>query len=399
MHFEWTPQVEQLIDGARQFAERKLTLSRPVVGFDRAAWNQCGTEGVIAGPLPEAWGGRAHDALTTVALFNALGGGGADRGLLFALGAHLFGCSMAIARFGSLEQHERWGTGLADGTVVAALAATEPSGGSSASRMTTLARPTHDGYIISGAKTLVTNGPVADLFLLIASEAPNRGALGLTAFLVPRDTRGLEVEPLVGTLGMQGAPMARIVFNDCVLAKEAVLSKPCGGLAVFTSSMQYERSCILAGFLGAAERDLAACVAYTQGRRDAGGRLFDHQAVSHRLARMKCRIESARWLLYWGAWSIDQGKDPLSTPAMVKLSVSEALVDCAMDVLRTFAGAAWLDEQGMATALRDVVGTLSASGTSDVQLNLIASGLRDHRRTTQRRLKACATVTKQDELR
>ena len=84
---------------------------------------------------------------------------------------------------------------------------------------------------------------------------------------------------------------------------------------------------------------------------------------------------------------------------MVKLSVSEALVDCAMDVLRTFAGAAWLDEQGMATALRDVVGTLSASGTSDVQLNLIASGLRDHRRTTQRRLKACAAVTQQDELR
>jgi alkylation response protein AidB-like acyl-CoA dehydrogenase len=390
MHFEWTPQVEQLIDGARQFAERKLTLSRPAAGFDRATWNECGAEGVIGGPLPEAWGGHAYDALTTAAVFNALGVGGADRGLLFALGAHLFGCSMAIARYGSVEQHERWGTGLADGTVVAALAATEPSGGSSASRMTTIARRIDDGYIISGAKTLVTNGPVADLFLLIASESPNRGALGLTAFLVPRHTLGLQVEPLVGTLGMQGAPMAKIILNDCRLPKEAMLGGPCGGLPVFSCSMQCERSCILAGFLGAAERDLAACVAYTQQRRDGEGRLFDHQAVSHRLARMKCRIESARWLLYWGAWSIDHGKDPLLTPAMVKLSVSEALVECAMDVLRTFAGAAWLDEQGMATVLRDVVGTLSASGTSDVQLNLIASCLKNHTRTSQPALRSYA---------
>ena len=137
--------------------------------------------------------------------------------------------------------------------------------------------------------------------------------------------------------------------------------------------MRYERTCILAGFVGAAERDLAAGVALARERKDDQGPIFRHQAVSHRLARMQCRIESARWQIYRGAWAIDHGNDQILAPATVKLTVSETLVECAMDVLRTFAGAGWLDEQGVGTALRDVVGTLSASGTSDVQLNLIAS--------------------------
>jgi clorobiocin biosynthesis protein CloN3 len=308
-----------------------------------------------------------------------MGRAGADRGLLFSIGAHLLGCAIPIARCGNPEQHERWGTGLAGGNSVAALAITEPTGGSSASRMATVAERTAEGYVVRGVKTLVTNGPVADLFLLVASESPSRGALGLTAFLVPRTTAGLHVEPLGNTLGMHGAPMARVVLEGCRLPHEAVLGRPCGGLAVLSCSMQYERTCILAGFLGAAQRDLDACVAYTQQRRDTRGPLFEHQAVSHRLARMRCRIESARWLLYRGAWTIDHANEPLLTPAMVKWTVSETLVECALDVLRTFAGAAWLDEQGTATALRDVVGTLSASGTSDVQLNLIAACLSEQR--------------------
>jgi L-prolyl-PCP dehydrogenase len=375
MDLAWSDEVKRQIDDTGRFAEATLAARRAPPGFDRVAWEACGRQGLLALPLPQAWGGRNSDVLAAVAVFEALGRGGADRGLLFAMGAHLFGCAMAIARFGSAEQQARWGKGLADGSAVAALAATEPEGGSSASHKGTVAQAIEGQYVLRGTKTLVTNGPAAELFLVIASESPRRGALGLTAFLVPRETAGLRIEPLAGTLGMYGAPMARLVFDDCRVPKDAVLGRPSGGMAVFVTSMQYERTCILAGFLGAAERDLATCVSYTHRRRDEHGPLFGHQAVSHRLARMHCRIESARGLLYRGAWSIDHEKDQLGKPALVKLAVSEALVDCALDVLRTFAGAGWLDEGGMATALRDVVGTLSASGTSDVQLNLIASCL------------------------
>ena len=154
-----------------------------------------------------------------------------------------------------------------------------------------------------------------------------------------------------------------------------MLGKPGAGLSALTIAMQYERTCILAGFLGAAERDLALCAQYLHRRKDAHGALSDHQAVAHRLARMKARLESARWLLYRGAWALDHAKEPLHTPAMVKLVLSETLMDCALDVLKLFGGAGWLDEQGVATALRDVAGILTASGTSDVQLNVIASCL------------------------
>jgi alkylation response protein AidB-like acyl-CoA dehydrogenase len=263
-----------------------------------------------------------------------------------------------------------------EGREIGALAVTEEISGSSLAGMATVARATETGYVISGSKMYVSNGPIADVFLLIAAENPKRGLLGLTAFLVPRDTPGLSVRPLATTLGLKGAPMARVSLDDCVLPQEAVLGKPGGGFAVMRFSMQWERTCILAGFLGAAERDLCAAVEFARGRRDQRGTLFEHQAVSHRLAGLRCRLESARWMLYRGAWAVAHDKDPHLWPAMVKLTVSETVVEIAIEIMRTFAGAGWLDEKGVATALRDVVGTLSASGTSDVLLNIIAECLR-----------------------
>lgn len=377
MDFSWTKKCLERIDRARRFAETTLAPRKAGHGFDRQAWDECARERITGLSLPEAWGGEGLSMLETVGVLEALGRGGADRGFLFALGAHLFGCAMAIAKYGSAEQLRTCLTSMASGDTVAALAVTEPAGGSSVSSMGTRARRTDLGYTIDGVKTFITNGPVAKLFLLIASETPERQSMGLTAFLVPGDAQGLSVERLP-TLGMQGAPMARVVFERCQIQPQNVLGRSGGGLSVLLSCMQYERTGILAGFLGAAERDLAHCVGHAKSRHDQQGPLARHQAVAHRLGRVRCRLESARWLMYRGAWEVDQGKDSLAWPAMVKLNLSEALVDCAMDVLRIFAGSGWLDEQGVGTALRDVIGTLSASGTSDAQLNLIASRLGSH---------------------
>ncbi len=376
MDFEWTVDTKQRIDRARAFAAQRLSRRPRPCGFDRQAWDLCAREGVLSVALPKAWGGEERGALTAAAIFEALGRGGADRGLLFALGAHLFGCAMTIARYGTAAQAEKWGVGLADGTLVAALTVTESSGGSSASIPGTVATAAGDRFVINGSKTLVTNAPIADVFLLIASSSPSRGALGLTAFLLARDTPGLTVEPIDSTLGLSGAPMGRVSLRDCEVGPEAVLGRRSGGFSCLQTSMELERTCILAGFLGAAERDLRSGVAHMRRRRDDHGSLFDHQAVSHRLARAKCRLESARWLLYRAAAATERQRTNLMWPAMTKLVVSEALAACALDVLQTFAGAGWLDESGVATALRDTLGTLSASGTSDVQLNVVAECLR-----------------------
>lgn len=376
MNFEWTIEMRRRIESAQTLAAERLSRRPRSAGFDRGAWDLCAAEGVISVALPKAWGGEERGALAAAAIFEALGRGGADRGLLFGLGAHLFGCAMTIARYGTSGQAEKWGTGLADGTRVAALAATEPSGGSSASIAGTTAIATDEGFVINGAKTLVTNAPIADVFLLIASSAPSRGALGLTAFLLARDLPGLTVEPIDSTLGLTGAPMGRVLLRDCKVGPESVLGRRSGGFACLQRSMELERSCILAGFLGAAERDLQAGVAHARSRRDGHGSLFEHQAVSHRLARAKCRLEAARWLLYRAAAATEHPGANLMLPAVTKLVVSEAVTACGLDVLQSFAGAGWLDESGVATAVRDALGTLSASGTSDVQLNVVAECLR-----------------------
>jgi alkylation response protein AidB-like acyl-CoA dehydrogenase len=169
--------------------------------------------------------------------------------------------------------------------------------------------------------------------------------------------------------------MGRVSFDDCLLPPDALLGGSRAGLGVLQTCMRVERTCILAGFLGAAQRDLAACVARMRGRRGADGPLLGHQAVSHRLARMHCRLESARSVLYQGTDALDRGTAAAHDPAVVKLTLSETIVACALDAMQLLGGAAWVDPNGSGSALADAIGTLSASGTSDAQLNTIASAL------------------------
>lgn len=375
MELDWTDEERALIKETERFSREALSPRASNKGFDRPAWEASAKFGMLKTPLPVPWGGKGAGALRTVALFEALGRGGADRGLMFAMGAHLFGCAVPISLYEAPVHHERWGQGLAEGSVIAALAATEAGGGSTLDSMKTRAEKRNHGYILSGRKTLVTNAPHANLFLVLALEAPEPGPFGLTAFLAPRQTKGLSVKRLSPTFGLTGAPMGEVSFDGCVLPEEAVLGRPKAGLQVFLRSMRWERSCLLAGFVGAAERDLATCVRHLKSRRNRRGSLFENQAVAHRIARMKARLETARWLVYRAAWDIDRDNDSLLGPSIAKLVASEAVAENAMDALRLLAGAGWLDHGGMASALRDVVGTLSASGTSEIQLNIIAESL------------------------
>jgi L-prolyl-PCP dehydrogenase len=373
MEFFWTEPDRATLDRAFGFAASLA--GRPASGFDTTAWAACAAQRILALPLDPGWGGDGRSLRLTAAVFEALGRAGADRGLLFSMGAHLFGCALPIARHGTPAHRDRYAVGLADGSTVAALAMTEDEGGTTAARWRTRVRREGADYLVSGAKAYVTNAPVADLFLVFASENPDAGALGLTALLVPRSCPGLRVEPHDSTVGLRGSPMGRVVFDDCRLPADAVLGAPRAGLGVMQSCMRFERTCILAGFVGAAARDLATCVARMKARQGADGPLLTHQAVSHRMARSHCRIEAARSVLYHGADALDRSTATAHDPSMVKVMLSEAVVACALDTMQLLAGAAWTDAMGTGSTLADTVGVLSASGTSEAQLNTIASAL------------------------
>jgi alkylation response protein AidB-like acyl-CoA dehydrogenase len=375
MDLNWSKSDQARFQEAENFAATRLANRTGVTGHDAAAWLECVRFGVFEPMLPADLGGQGRGALFQSTFFEHLGRGGCDRSLLFAMGAHLFGCLASTIRFGSEGQRRTWGRRLASEELVAALAMSEPTGGSAIGEMETRAFWGGDGYELRGRKTFVSNAPQAGLFLVIAREKEAAGPFSLTALLVPADTPGLSVTSISPTLGLSGAPMGEVVFDRCKLPADAVLGRQGGGLLVSMSCMLWERTCILAGFVGAAERDLRHCRDYLKARRSAEGSLFDKQGVRHRLARMKVRLETARWLIYRAAWNIDQGRFSLGPASMAKLVASESLVANAQDAMQLLAGAGWRDEAGIATALRDTIGTLSASGTSDIQLDTIAGTL------------------------
>jgi alkylation response protein AidB-like acyl-CoA dehydrogenase len=351
---------------SRRFAAERLAGTAPP-GLDGERFRRLAAHGAFDAIDPLA-GNRG--ARRTTALFAALGEGGAPRGLLFAAGAHLFGCLAPLARHGTPSQRAAFLPGLRNGTLLGALAVTEPEGGSSFDTLTTSLAD--DGALLrlSGRKTLVTNAPDAGLFLVLARQFPGRGPLGLTMLAVPRQTPGLAVRPLAGG-GLAGAPMGEVVFSACPLGVESVLGQPGAGLRIFASAMAWERSLLLAGFLGAAAHDLALCAAALTAR--AGGAPLQHQAVSHRLARMHLRLEAARPLVLAAADALDEGKEDLTAAAMAKLAASEAAHDCALDAARLLAGTGWLGTPfDAAAAVADTLGALAASGTSDIQLDIIA---------------------------
>jgi len=377
MDFAWPVEMQRRLADARRFAEERLAATQRSTGFDSLAFRAAGEFGAFGLALPKAWGGTGAGALATVAVLDAFGRGGADRGLLFAIGAHLFGCAMPIALHGTPRHAETYGEGLRTGAMVGALAVTEAACGSSFDLMTTSATETPEGFVLNGEKTLISNASVANVFLLMAKQFPNQGSFGLTAFLVPNGLPGLTVTAITTAKGMPGSPVGHLRFENCLVPADAMLGGPGAGLKVFMTSMQWERTCILAGFIGAAERDLAACVMALQQRGDGRGALYRHQAVAHKLARVKLAIESARLMLYRAAWAIDQGTADLAMASMAKLAASETVVAAATDCMHLMAGTGWRGAAPVDTngALDDALGTLFASGTSEVQLDILARQL------------------------
>lgn len=337
--------------------------------FDDAAWHELARTGLFRTALPADHGGEGQGALAITTMLEALGRGGADRGLLMACGAHVFGCAVPIAAYAAPAQAQRWLPALASGEAIGALAVTEPGGGSTFERMATTASTTKEGILIEGRKVLVCNSPVCSLLVVLAQQFPERGALGLTAFLVPRDTSGVHIEPIAHASGLPGASLGDVVLDGCILPENAILGRHGAGLRVFMTAMKWERCGLLAGFLGAAEQDLLRTAEIL---RERGGNLLKHQAVAHKLARIKVRLATARAMLRQAAESIDAGNDDHVLSAMAKLVISESLVDCAQDTARLLAGAGWAGTPFDAgAALADTLGGLFASGTSEILLDLI----------------------------
>jgi alkylation response protein AidB-like acyl-CoA dehydrogenase len=340
--------------------------------FTRDEWRTVGRLGLLGLCLPAEHGGGGLGALETAGLVEAFGRACDRTGLVFAASAHLFACAVPIAEFASDAVRKRLLPGLASGELVAGNAMTETDAGSDVSHLATTAERTDGGWLLNGVKSFVSNGPAADVLVTYATTDPEAGHLGVTGFVVERDTPGLHVGEPFDKLGLAACPAGAVTFENCFVPEENVLGGEGAGGAVFQHSMGWERACLFAGYLGLMDRLIEQCVAHVRSRRQFGRRIADFQAVANRLVDMKMRAESARLLLYRACWSMDQGADSLLQVALSKLAVSEGALAAALDAVRVFGARGYQSDHGIATYLRDTVPSTIFSGTSDIQRLLIA---------------------------
>jgi len=379
MEFEWTPDQVAFREAVTDFARKSLgddVIARDAAGeFNRELWRRCGEFGIQGLPFPEEYGGGGNDPLTAVLALEALGNACRDNGLLFSLAAQMWSVQMPIHRFGTEDQKRRYLPRLCSGEWIGAHGMSEPESGSDAFSLLTKAERRGDDYVLNGTKTFISEAPVADLFVVFATIDRNLGPLGITGFLVERDTPGLQVGGRIHKMGMRTSPMAEIVLEDCRVPVTNRLGREGRGAQIFNDSMEWERGCILASAVGAMERQLRDSITYAKQRQQFGAPIAHFQAVQHRLVEMKVQLEAARFLLYRAAWAKQNDRDPGSAAAIAKLAISDAWVQSGLHAVQIRGGYGYAVEYEAERDLRDAVGSLLYSGTSDMQRNLIARSL------------------------
>ena len=374
-----TDEQAKLQEAAIAFARESLSgdmIARDRAShFDRDAWRRCAEFGVLGMPIPQEYGGLGLGLTELLAVMEGLGRGTRDQGLLFSLNAHLWTNPIPILLYGSEEQRRKYLPPLCDGTLIGANAASEPDAGSDVFSMRTRATRDGDHYVLNGAKTFVSTAPVADLFVAYATVNPALGAMGITGFIVERDTPGLTVSPHLEKMGLRTSPMAEVIFDNCRVPVNQRLGREGRGVAVFECSMEWERGCILASCLGVMERQLEECLAHARSRKQFGKAIGKFQSVANRLVDMKVRIDTCRPLIYRIGALKDRGVDATTQAAIAKLYVSECYVKSCLDAVQVFGGYGYMTEQQVERDLRDSVSSTLYSGTSEIQRNIIAKGL------------------------
>src|SRR5947199_10304337 len=188
---------------------------------------------------------------------------------------------------GSKAQKKKYLPGLCNGTLIGGNAMSEPNSGSDAFSLTTTAIKEGSRYILNGSKIFVTNGPIADLLVVFATVDKTRGTDGLSAFLVEKNSPGMNVARKLEKMGLRTSPMAEVFFENCEVPEENLLGKEGSGSSQFTWAMTWERGCILASAVGSMQRLLERCVRYAKERKQFGQPIGKFQLVSSKIVDMK----------------------------------------------------------------------------------------------------------------
>jgi acyl-CoA dehydrogenase len=338
----------------------------------RGVLRRMGALGFFGIRYPTQYGGAEMDTLATVALAEELGRSTFSGVAITAL-VHTDMASVHLFNTGSDAQKARWMPGVIDGSVITAVAITEPDAGSDVKGIRTNARREGEAYILNGVKTFITNGVHADLYCVAAKvDAAGPPSRSVSMFLVEKGAPGFRIGRALDKHGWRSSDTAELVFEDCRIPAQNLLGQEGQGFYAIMRNFQNERVVLGAMAMGEAQAALDLTLDYVKTRRAFGAPLWDKQAIRQRLAMLSAKVEAGRQLVYNAAWRDTQGLDATKEVSMVKAYCGELVNAVMYDCLQFHGGAGYMRESAIERMTRDARIQAIGGGATEVMLEEIA---------------------------
>lgn len=369
MDFQLTDEQEMLRKMVRDFAKKDV---EPTAAerdeeerFDRDIFDKMGELGLTGIPWPEKYGGIGADYVSYCIAVEELSRVCASTGV--TLSAHLSLASWPIYTYGNEVQKQTFLTRLATGEALGAYALSEPGAGSDVASMKTTAKADSDHYVLNGNKVWITNGGVADIYIVFAKTDVDAKHKGISAFIVEKGTEGFTFGKKEKKLGIRSSPTTELIFENCRIPKANMLGAEGDGFKIAMSTLDGGRNGIAAQALGIAQGALDAAAGYAKEREQFGKPIAHNQGISFKLADMATDVEAARLLTYQAAWLESKGLPYGKQSAMSKLFAGDAAMRTTVEAVQVFGGYGYTKDYPVERYMRDAKITQIYEGTNEIQ--------------------------------
>ena len=371
-----TDEHRLLRDTALAFARRELGPIADEIdrtdAFPPDLFRRLGDLGVLGVTVPREYGGAGADLLSGVLIIEQLARVSASVALSY--GAHANLCVHNLYTNGTEEQRRAYLPGLCSGELVGALAITEPDAGSDATSIRTAAVADGDDFVLNGSKMFITNGTIANVFVLYAKTSPKQGAGGITAFIVERAFAGFSVPRKLDKFGHRGSPTAELRLDDCRVPRRNVLGKVDEGVGIMMRGLDCERVFLAGESIGIAEEALSLSVEYARRRHQFGQSIGSFQLIQAKLADMYTQLEAARALVYQTALRAERSPASKEAAAAI-LFAAEMATRTALDAMQIHGGYGYLNDLPLGRLVRDAKLLEIGAGTSEIRRLIIGRAL------------------------
>lgn len=341
--------------------------------FSLEIWKKLAAMGLLGLPFPEEYGGQGADVVTCCLAGEALGHAGVDSGHMLALGAHTYLCTDTLFKHGNEEQRRKYVPKLASGEWIGCMGLTEPGAGSDAASLQTTAVKKGDRWILNGSKTFITNAPVANVCVVYATVDKSKKHAGISAFIVEKDFKGFSTGKPFHKMGVRASTTSEVFFEDCEVPEENLLGNIGEGFMYAHQTLEWDRSALLAPFIGGMQFMIEQCARYASERVQFDKPIKSFQAIQHKLADMKVVLEAARLAVYRVASLKDAGY-PINhlQASIAKAFVGDWGFKVASEAVQIFGGYGYIHEYPVERMLRDAKLAQIGGGTSEVQRLIIS---------------------------